>query len=511
MEKTSKLISVDEAVGLIKDGSTIAVGGFVGCGNPEEITSAIEKNYIAKKKPSDLTIMYNAGQGDSRDRGINHFAHEGLVKRVIGGHWGLVPKMVKLVVENKIEAYNFPQGVISHMFRDIAAKRPGTISTVGLKTFVDPRISGGKMNDLTGEDIIELINLNGREYLFYKPVNLDVALLRGTTADVDGNISMEKEAVSLEALAIAQATRNCGGIVFAQVERIAAAQTLNPWMVQIPGILVDYIVVSQPENHWQTFAEKYNPSFSGEVKVPVDFIPVMSLDERKVICRRALKEIKENAVVNLGIGLPEGISFVANEEKELDKFKLTVEAGTIGGIPAGGLSFGATYNPECIVDQPAQFDFYDGGGIDIAFLGMAEADRAGNVNVSRFADRIAGCGGFINISQNTKNVVFCGTFTSGGLEVDISYGKISIIKEGRFKKFKEKVNQITFSGEYANEVGQEILYITERGVFKLTSGGMMLAEIAPGIELETDIIKSMEFRPSISKDLKIMDSEIFID
>ena len=511
MSEATKIISVDEAVSLIKDGSTIAVGGFVGCGNPEELTVAIEKKYIARKKPAGLTVMYNAGQGDSRDRGINHFAHEGLVKRVIGGHWGLVPRMVRLVVENRIEAYNFPQGVISHMFRDIAAKRPGTISTVGLKTFVDPRISGGKMNDVTAEDLVELISLNGREYLFYRPVRLDIALLRGTTADVDGNISMEKEAVSLEALAIAQAVRNCGGTVLVQVERIAAGQTLNPWMVQIPGILVDHIILSQPENHWQTFEEKYNPSFSGEMKVPVDFIPVMSLDERKVICRRASKEIEDNDVVNLGIGLPEGISIVANEEKLLDKFKLTVEAGTIGGIPAGGLSFGATYNPECIVDQPAQFDFYDGGGIDVAFLGMAEVDKQGNVNVSRFGDRIAGCGGFINISQNTKNVVFCGTFTSGGLDVRVRDGKISIVKEGRYRKFKERVEQITFSGEYANESGQEIMYITERGVFQLTPEGVMLVEIAPGISMETDIIKNMEFRPLISKTLKTMEAEIFID
>ena len=505
----SKIVSALEAIKNIKDGSTICTGGFVGLCHPEILTSEIEKSFMSDGRPKNLTVVYAAGQGDGKEKGINHLAHEGLVKRVIGGHWGLAPKMTKLAVENKIEAYNFPQGVISHLYRDIASKKPGTITHVGLDTFVDPRVSGGILNKKTTEKMVEIIELSGREWLFYKAFRIDVALIRGTSADVDGNISMEKEAALLEMLAMAQAARNSGGIVIAQVERIVAKGSLNPWMVKVPGILVDYIVIAGDEDQGQVFGEKYNPSFSGEIKIPLDFIPKLSLNERKIICRRALAEIKENMVVNLGIGLPEGISMAANEEEMLDLMKITVEGGVIGGIPASGLSFGASYNPECIIDQPAQFDFYDGGGLDIAFLGMAQADKQGNVNVSRFGDKIAGCGGFIDISQNTKKVVFCSTFTSGGLEISIDKGKLKITREGKHKKFIESVEQVTFSGNYAFKNKQVVLYITERAVFELKDGKVVLTEIAPGMDIKKDIISQMDFEPVISKQLKPMDESIF--
>ncbi len=463
----SKIITADEAIAKIKDGSTIAIGGFVGIGHPEELVSSLESNFLKYGKPNNLTIVYAAGQGDGKNRGINHLAHEKLIKRVIGGHWGLAPKMAKLAIENKIEAYNFPQGVITHLYRDIAAKKPGTITHVGLSTFVDPRISGGKINDVAKEDMVSLIFLDGKEWLYYKAFPIDVAFIRGTSADVQGNISFEKEAGSLEMLSIAQAAANSGGIVIAQVERIAERKTLNPWMVKVPGILVDYVVLAKEENHWQTFDEKYNPSLSGELKIPEDFIPKMALDERKIIALRAFKEINDGDIVNLGIGLPEGISLVANEQGLLSKLNLTVEAGIIGGIPTGGLSFGAAYNPESIINQPSQFDFYDGGGLDITFLGMAQVDKNGNVNVSKFVKKLPGCGGFINISQNTKKVVFCGTFTSSGLKVKIENKKLKILNEGLHKKFIDSVEQITFSGQYAIEKNHTILYVTERCVFEL--------------------------------------------
>jgi propionate CoA-transferase len=507
----NKVIDSYKAAELIKDNSCVGFGGFVGIGHPEELSSAIEQRFLQTGGPTNLTIIYAAGQGDGYNRGINHLAHERLVKRVIGGHWGLAPKMGKLAVENKIEAYNFPQGVITHLYRDIAAKKPGTITHVGLKTFIDPRISGGKLNDKDCPDLVEIIKINNEEWLFYKSFPIDVALIRGTTADEEGNISMEREAGSLEMLPLAQASKNSGGFVICQVERIVKKGTLNPWMVKVPGILVDYIVIAKPDNHWQTFEERYNPSLSGEIKTPLHLIPGMILDERKIICRRALKEISNNAIVNLGIGLPEGISIVANESGMLEKIKLTVEAGTIGGIPASGLNFGAAYNPECIIDQPSQFDFYDGGGLDIAFLGMAQVDRYGNVNVSKFADRLAGCGGFINITQSTGKVVFCGTLKSGELKVEIDNGRIWIKKEGKYKKFIAAVEQITFSGEYSKLKNQDVLYITERGVFKLTDEGIMLVEIAPGIDLKKNIIEQMDFKPLISSELKFMDEEIFID
>jgi len=505
----SKIISSDHVVRIIKDGSTVAVGGFVGMGHPEELTGAIEDYFLKHGKPVGLTIVYAAGQGDGKERGINHLAHEGLVKRVIGGHWGLAPKMVRLAVENKIEAYNFPQGVITHLYRDIAAKKPGTITHVGICTFVDPRVSGGKINSCTTEDMVSLIKIDGSEWLYYRAFPVDVALIRGTSADTDGNISFEKECGSLEMLAIAQAASNSGGIVIAQVERIVENHTLNPWMVKVPGIIVDYVVVAQKENHWQTFGEEYNPSLSGEIRMPGDAIPKIADGERKIICTRALAEIKDNDVVNLGIGLPEGISMVANEKGVFGRMNLTVEAGTNGGIPAGGLSFGASFNPACIINQPSQFDFYNGGGLDIAFLGMAQADSKGNVNVSKFGKKLAGCGGFIDITQNTKKVVFCGTLTSGGLEIKIEDKKLKIVTEGIHRKFINNVEQITFSGDYAREKNHDVLYITERCVFKLAGQGIMIIEIAPGIDLERDILGNIDFKPEISPKLKIMDEEIF--
>ncbi len=508
--KRSKIVSVEEAVQLVKNGNVVATEGFVGTGFAEEVATALEERFIKTGEPRDLTLVYAAGQGDGKEKGLNHLGHEGMVKRIIGGHWGLAPKLQKLAFTNKIEAYNLPQGVVSHMFRDIAAKRPRTISRVGLYTFVDPRNGGGKINNRTTEDIVEVVTFDGKEYLAYKTFPIDIALLRGTTGDVDGNISMEKEALFLETLAIAMAVRNSRGVVIVQVERIAERGTLNAKNVKIPGILVDCVVqVKDPENHWQTFAVKYDPSLSGEIKAPLSSFPPMELDERKIIARRAAMELKTNDIVNLGIGMPEGVAAVAAEEQILEYISLTAEAGVIGGIPTGGLSFGAAMNTDAIIDQPYQFDFYDGGGLDITFLGLAQADREGNLNVSKFGPRLAGAGGFINISQNAKKVIFVGTFTTSGLEVRVENGKLKIIREGAVKKFVEKVDHLTFSARFALETGKPVLYITERCVFTLNGEGLRLMEVAPGVDIEKDIIAHMDFRPVVKGIPVEMDARIF--
>jgi len=508
MRAKNKVVTVEDAVQLIQDGDTIATGGFVGIAVVEEIAVGIEEYFLRNQKPRDLTLIYAAGQGDGGDRGLNHFAHEGLLRRVIGGHWALAPKLGKMAIENKLIAYNLPQGVISHMFRDIAAHRPRTITKIGLGTYVDPRHGGGKINDSAKEDIVELVTFDGVEYLAYKLLPINIALIRGTTADTDGNITMEKEALTIENLAISMAAKNSNGIVIAQVERVADKGTLNARDVKIPGLLVDCVVVSKPENHWQTFAEVYNPSYSGEVKIPLQSMTPLKMDARKIIARRAASELKANDIVNLGIGMPEGVANVANEEKISKYLTLTAEPGIIGGIPAGGMSFGAATNPDCIIDQPYQFDFYDGGGLDITCLGMAEADKDGNVNVSKFGPKLAGCGGFINISQAAKRCIFVGTFTAGGLKVSVSNKKLCIDQEGKTKKFVNQVEHMTFGGKYSAEQDQYVRYVTERCVFALTKEGLELIEIAPGIDLEKDILALMDFKP-IVKEPRLMDERIF--
>lgn len=509
--KKVKILTARQAADLVKDGDVITTSGFVASCNAEALCKALEERYLETGTPKNLTLIYAASQGNRDGRGADHLAHEGLLKRAIAGHWNTAPKLAQLALDNKMEGYNIPQGTILHMFRDIAANKIGTFTTVGLETFVDPRNGGGKLNSITKDDLSKIIEVEGTEQIFYKAFPIDIAFIRATYADECGNISFEKEITPLEGTSVAQAVSNRGGTVIVQVEKVVKAGTLDPKLVKIPGICVSAVVVADPVDHQQSFDCDYNPALTGEIREETgENIQPVKLDAKKIIGRRGAMELTEGSAVNLGIGAPEYVAKVAAEEGIGDYMTLTVESGPVGGIPQGGLRFGSSLNPDCLLDQPYQFDFYDGGGLDIAYLGLAQCDEKGNINVSRFGPRIAGCGGFINITQNSKKVVFCGTFTAGGLKIKAGEGKLEIIQEGREKKFLKDVEQITFSGNYANKKGQTVMYITERAVFELRKDGVHLIEVAPGIDIQTQILDLMDFKPFIDE-VKVMDERIFKD
>ncbi|MDR1138215.1 MAG: 3-oxoacid CoA-transferase [Synergistaceae bacterium] len=506
------VLSAEEAVRLVKDDDTVASSGFVGSAIPEGLIHALEARFLETGRPTGITYFYCGSQGNRDGKGGDHVAHKAMTKRVIAGHYNTAPKLGAAILNNEIEGYNLPQGTLSQLVRDIAAHKPGTITHIGLGTFVDPRLGGGKLNDITTEDLVEVIDILGEEKLIYKAFPIHVAFLRGSYADESGNVTMHREIAEGEVTALAQAVKNSGGIVIVQVEKIVKAGTLDPRLVKIPRIYVDCLVVAKPENHEQSYGHEYDPSIAGEINIPVTTILPPPLSPKKVIGRRAALELQgDGLVVNLGIGIPEFVAAVANEEGIGERMTLTVEAGPIGGVPAGGAQFGGSVNPECILAHHEQFDFYDGGGIDMAFLGLAEADAGGNVNVSRFGDRLAGCGGFINITQNAKKVFFCGTFTAGGLDERIADGRLRIVAEGRDKKFMKTVQQISFSGAYAVKTGQPVTYITERAVFELRPDGMYLTEIAPGIDIPRDILGQMDFTPKMDGEPRLMDARIFRD
>jgi len=480
MRSPALITTADEAVAAIPSGATVAVSGFVGAGHPEMLTAALERRFLQTGTPQDLTLYYCAGQGDREQRGLNHLAHRGLLKRIVGGHWNLAPKLGSLALANEVEAYNLPQGVMCVLTREIAAKRPGLFTQVGLNTFIDPQHTGGRMNARTTEPLIERVEIDGQIWLRYKSMPIHVALIRATYADAHGNLSMEYEGLISEVLPMAQAAKNHGGIVIAQVESIVD-QLPDPKSVRVPGILVDYLVSTGGVQHDQTFSEEFNEEFV-VTSLGGFTLPPMPESERKRIGARALREIREGDIVNLGIGLPEAVAMVAAETGRLQEFTLTVESGPTGGVPASGLSFGCSHFPEAIIDQPSQFDFYDGGGIDIAVLGAVEVDAEGSVNVASFAGRFAGVGGFLNISQSARRLVFCCTFQAKGNA-----------------KFVKQIQHVCFHGPSALTRSQQVLYVTERAVFELTPQGLRLIEIAAGLDLQRDVLDLMQFKPLLAE------------
>ena len=509
----SKLMTMDQALDLIQDGAVVAVSGFMLMTVPREIYVAIGKRFDETGHPCNLTVMHAAGNGNNKDQGICDFTREGLITRYITGHYANNQAMIKLVNENKVQSYNFPQGVMSHIFRAVAGGKKGEITKIGLNTFCDPRHQGGKMNEATTEDLVHVVDVCGEDYLLYTVPKMDIGLIRGTTADENGNICLEEEGAPIDALDVALAVKACGGKVIAQVKNFVSGASIDRNKVIIPGNLVDAVVVSEDPiaNHRQTPGSYYNPVLAGYYKDADVAFGKMPFDERKVIARRAAMELKRNSVVNLGIGIPEGVAKVAAEEGAGDQILLTVESGLVGGIPTGGQDFGCAVNAWAALPMNSQFDYYNGGNLALTCLGFAEVDGEGNVNVSKFGTRIAGVGGFIDISQSTPIVLFCGTLTAGGLKETVEDGKLVILEEGKKIKFKGSLDQITFSAEQSRKNGQKVLFITERCVFQVKEEGLVLTEVAPGIDIEKDILPYMTVKPIIADDVKLMDARLFAD
>lgn len=525
---TAQFITAKEAAHLIEDRWTVGIDAFIGFCLADDILGEIETRFVSEGHPADLSVLNVAGiGGDGKGRGINHFAHEGLMRRFLCSNLSLANRMYPLIMEDKVPTYMIPQGVLSHMMRALTSGKPGVISQVGMRTFVDPRVDGGKINraaetiDPADAYNVELIDIRGEEFLFYPAVPLDACIIKGSFADEEGNISIEKEAIHIEQYEMAAATRNNGGRVFVQVDARVPKGSIHPQKVAVPANMVDYVIVGTPGNTGQHFiddprilgAQNGHPvaSWSGDVRIPFDDISPMPFGLAKIICRRGLFEMVKGDFINLGIGISMDVSSVLNEEGRIDDISSSIESGVIGGVPAPGIATGAAYNPTAMLKQPDIFDFYDGGGIDFAALGAAEIDAQGNVNVSRFAGKVTGPGGFINISQGARKVCFMGTFTAGKHDIRIENGKLRILEDGPYIKFVKQVDHITFSGEYSREKKrkQEVFYITERAVFELRPEGLTLTEIAPGANLERDILGKMEFTPRIADHLKLMDERIF--
>jgi acyl CoA:acetate/3-ketoacid CoA transferase len=504
----NKFTTADAAAALIRDGDTVGlIGGGGGLVEASCLFAAVERRFLGTGSPRALTLIHALGIGDRKTKGLNCFAHEGMVKRVVGGHWVWSPRMQELAKDEKIEAYILPGGVITQLFREIGARRPGLFTHVGLGTVVDPRHGGGKMNARAQEDLVEVAVVAGQEYLRYKPFPVNVALIRGSFADAHGNISLDQESANLDIYAVALAAHNSGGKVIAQVRTAVDVGTLPARSVRVPGAIVDAVVVDPDQS--MSYELLYDPTISGERRGPVPAETPQPFTERQAIGRRAAEELVDGAVINYGYGIPDAVAKVVAARGDADRYYQTVEHGTYGGNLLEGMLFGFVRNASAMIDAPSQFDFYAGGGLDVSFLGFGEIDAAGNINVSKLRGVTVGPGGFIDIAQNARKVVFCGTFDTKGTRLETGDGRMRIVRHGDVRKLVKQVEQITFSGLQALRRGQEVVYVTERAVFRLTPDGVALTEIAPGVDVRADVLDRMDFDPAIPSEPIVMPSSLF--
>ena len=503
------ILSAAEAVSYIEDGSCIGFcGAGGGIGESTQCILALRDRFAETGAPKNLTLWHATGLGDRGEQGMSPLALPGMVSRVYGGHWAQSPKLAELAEKNEIEAYNFPQGVMSQLLRVMAAGQPGMLSRVGIGTFIDPRMQGGRLNTCTTEKLLKIVVCNNQEYIYYPVIPIDVCMIRGTTADTEGYVSMEDEIAFLDTLAMAQAVHNNNGLVIVQVKRVVKKGSIHPKQVKLPGYLIDAIVVDPDQGQLYNGSDRF---FSGDYIQEDDEITPLPLNQRKVVARRALMEISPGNVGNVGVGIADGIGLVAREEGIGDEFTLTVETGPVGGATAQGIYFGASINAKALMDMPSQFDFYGGGGLDVAYLSFAEVDQMGNVNVHKFNGKIVGTGGFVDICAGSKKIIFCGTLRAGGLKTSVGDGQISIDQEGKFEKFLPQLSAITFSGQEALKQGKKVFFITERAVLKLEKNGLILIEVAPGMDVQRDVIDKMGFVPKIAEHVKVMDPRIFCE
>ena len=513
----SKLRTMEAAAALIPDGATVSVSSSSGLGCPDATLRAIGARFAASGQPRGLTTIHPIAAGDMYGiAGIDHLTAPGLLKRVIAGSYPSgpsslpSPKIWELIHHNAIEAYNLPSGMLFDLHADIAAGRPGVLTRVGLDTFVDPRRQGGRMNEITTHQLVEVVRFDGREWLYLRAFPIDVAIVRGTNADEWGNVSMEHEGAELGALTQALAARNSGGIVIAQVQRVVAGGSIPARQVRIPGVLVDHIVVDPDQ--WQTTQTPYDPAISGETRQPVSTFAPAEWGIEKVIARRAAMELATGDVVNLGFGISALVPRILLEEWLGDAVTWVIEQGAVGGMPLLGFQFGCAANAQAILPSPQQFTYFQGGGFDRSLLSFMQVDTEGSVNVSRLAARphvTAGAGGFVDITARARHLVFSGFFTAGGVKFDLQDGRLQIVQEGKTRKFVREIEHVTFSGRVAHETGQQVTYITERCVIRLESAGLTLTEIAPGVDLQRDVLDQAELPLRVSPTLSEMDARLF--